>query len=108
MVQSGSSKYVFVLIISSEILPSQEKVSVQTMLSIIRDYLNDLQIVSSALSIIVAILKGCNGENSQEIHSLLSEESIVTDLYSCIELWNDMKLYDMILYIFNVLFTESS
>lgn len=96
----------FVRYIIVEILPSQKKVSVQTMLLVIHSFLEDLQIVSLAISILVSILKDCDKNEAQEIYPLLSEESVFTDFYTCIEQWNDMKLHDMILFVFSVLFAE--
>ena len=74
------------------------------MRSVIHSLLSDLQILSSAFSIIITILRIESEHDLTEVYKLLSSEESINIYYACIEKWSDMQLYDMILFLFNTLF----
>ena len=73
------------------------------MLVFMQEYNEDLQILTASMLIIVNIIR-----ESISISEDLCDQSTITLLYQCLSKWKDVKIYDMVLTIFNILFTQSS
>ena len=71
------------------------------MLTVISEFMDDLQLVSTALSVIVIII-----HESSSTCEVLSEDSNFAYFFMCLEKWTDLQVVDMVLSIFHTLFAQ--